>query len=222
MDWQGARKPRRTPDSFDCGYRPRVLGHLTVSEPALRRILSGDSLREPLRRLLATRPVFRVAPPSGTASAVLVPLVQRAGQVHLWLVRRSASLRRHGGQVAFPGGKVDPTDDGALATALREAHEEIGLAPIMVDVLGRLDDLVTGTGFTISPFVGWIEAPFTPVANVAEVARVFDVPLGVFFDEPQGVPPFHGHHVDGEVVWGASGKILRDLVLLVRGIERDE
>jgi 8-oxo-dGTP pyrophosphatase MutT (NUDIX family) len=193
-----------------------------VIEPALRRILSSDALREPLRRMLAARPVVRVAASSGTASAVLVPLVHRAGEVHVWLVRRSSGLRRHSGQVAFPGGKMDPTDDGMLATALREAHEEIGLAPVLVDVLGRLDDLVTGTGFTVSPFVGWIDAPFTPVANAAEVARVFAVPLRVFFGDAEGVPPFHGHTVDGELVWGATGKILRDLVALVRGIEPDE
>jgi 8-oxo-dGTP pyrophosphatase MutT (NUDIX family) len=117
---------------------------------------------------------------------------------------------------------MDEGDDGMLATALREAQEEIGLAPNMVDVLGRLDDLVTGTGFTIAPFVGWIEGPFTPVANAAEVARAFDVPLGTFFGAADGVPPFHGHTVDGELVWGATGKILRDLVALVREIEAIE
>ena len=94
-----------------------------------------------------------------------------------------------------------PTDDGPRATALREAHEEIGLLPSSVDVLGRLDDLVTGTGFTIAPFVGWIDGPFEPVANEAEVARVFAVPLLTFFDKARGIPPFHGH-----TVWVSEGR----------------
>jgi 8-oxo-dGTP pyrophosphatase MutT (NUDIX family) len=192
-----------------------------VGEPALVRILSGDGLRELLRGSLAARTPVRASPSSGTASAVLIPLAVHAGEVHLWLVRRAKTLRRHSGQVAFPGGKVDATDDGSRATALREAHEEIGLLPSAVDVLGRLDDLVTGTGFTIAPFVGWIEGPFDPVPNEAEVARVFAVPLRTFFDKARGIPPFHGHMVDGERVWGATGKILRDLVGVVRELDRD-
>jgi 8-oxo-dGTP pyrophosphatase MutT (NUDIX family) len=121
--------------------------------------------------------------------------------------------------VAFPGGKRDDTDESTRVTALREAHEEIGLLAEDVDVLGRLDVLVTGTGFTISPFVGWVARPFTPVANAAEVARVFAAPLRAFFERRHGIPPFRGHTVHGELVWGATGKMLRDLVTVVRTIE---
>jgi 8-oxo-dGTP pyrophosphatase MutT (NUDIX family) len=189
-----------------------------VVERTAPGVLSGRVLREPLRAALATRVVLRAPPSSGTASAVLVPLFEEASETHVWLVRRAASLRRHSAEVAFPGGKADPTDASELATALREAHEEIGLAPDAVDVLGRLDDLVTGTGFTIAPFVGWIVAPFTPTRNAAEVDRAFDVPLRAFFEKARGIPPFHGHTIAGERVWGATGKILRDLVGLVTDI----
>jgi 8-oxo-dGTP pyrophosphatase MutT (NUDIX family) len=145
----------------------------------------------------------------------LIPLFEEGNEVRLWLVRRASTLRRHSGQVAFPGGKSDPLE-APRETALREAHEEIGLTATAVDVLGRLDDLVTGTGFTIAPFVGWLREPFTPVPSQAEVARVFSVPLAAFMAKPRGIPPFHGYDVDGERVWGATGKILRDLLAVLR------
>ncbi len=183
-----------------------------MSVPDAPRDLSERAIREPLRANLALRVVARAPPASGTASAVLIPLFARGDETHVWLVRRAAGLRTHSGQVAFPGGKTDASDASGLATALREADEEIGIPPASVDVLGRLDDLVTRTGFTISPFVGWVASAFTPRPNPEEVARVFDAPLRAFFARPRGIPPFRGHTVDGEFVWGATGKILRDLV----------
>jgi 8-oxo-dGTP pyrophosphatase MutT (NUDIX family) len=178
--------------------------------------LTEEAIREPLRAWLLARVVTHAPPSSGTASAVLVPLFVRDGQVRLWFVRRAATLRKHSGQVAFPGGKTDAQDASLLATALREAEEEIGLPRVSVDVLGRLDDLVTGTGFTISPFIAWVTEPFTPEPNPSEVDRVFDAPLEAFFENARGIPPFHGHTVDGELVWGATAKIVRDLVGVVR------
>ncbi len=179
--------------------------------------LTEATLREPLRALLSARTVVRAPPSSGAASAVLVPLFERDGDVYVWLVRRSDRLRKHSGQVAFPGGKTDAGDASGRATALREAEEEVGLRAAAVDVLGQLDDLVTGTGFTISPFVGWVAGPFTPRPNPDEVARVFRAPLRAFFARPSGIPPFHGYTIDGEFVWGATAKIARDLVKILRG-----
>jgi 8-oxo-dGTP pyrophosphatase MutT (NUDIX family) len=187
-----------------------------TTQEAAPRALSEQAVREPLRARLARRQVTLAPASSGTASAVLVPLFERRGEARLWFVRRAVDGGKHSGQVAFPGGKVDPADESTLATALREAEEEIGLPPESVDVLGRLDDLVTITGFSISPFVAWIVTPFTPQPSPAEVARVFDAPLRSFFERAQGVPPFHGHTVDGEFVWGATGRIVRDLVDVLR------
>lgn len=180
---------------------------------------SEATLREPLRRALARRVLVRAAVISGAGAAVLVPLFEHEGEVHVWLLRRSAELRRHAGQVGFPGGKTDPADATPLATALREADEEIGLHPDSVDVLGRLDDLVTGTGFTVAPFVGWLTAPFVPIPNGAEVARVFHGPLRLFMQKPRGIPPFHGHTVDGELVWGVTGRIVASFVKVLRELE---
>ncbi len=127
-------------------------------------------------------------------------------------------MRSHAGQVAFPGGKREPHDESLCATALREAEEELGIAPRYVDVLGGLDDMLTITGFTISPWVGWLEPGAAIVPNATEVARAFHVPLRVFLDPPSGVLPWRGWTVDGELVWGATAAIVRGFMGLVRAL----
>jgi 8-oxo-dGTP pyrophosphatase MutT (NUDIX family) len=174
----------------------------------------GSRTRELLRAALGARTHESASSDIGTAASVLVALFEQEGEPFLWLVRRTTTLRRHGGQVALPGGKTDPTDASALATALREAYEEIGLEPARVDVLGRLDDEVTSTGFTIAPFVGWLAEPFTPVPNPAEVACAFAVPLRVFREAPSGIPPLRGYSANGEWIWGATASIARTLAAL--------
>jgi 8-oxo-dGTP pyrophosphatase MutT (NUDIX family) len=151
-----------------------------------------------------------------------MPLFEREGDVFVWLLRRASGLRTHGGQVALPGGKADASDESPLATALREAQEEIGLEPRHVDVLGRLEDLQTITGFSIAPFVGWLTgdgpgraSAWHPVPNVGEVARTFAAPLRAFLETPQGILPKRGYTIDGELVWGATAKMLRGLAALV-------
>jgi 8-oxo-dGTP pyrophosphatase MutT (NUDIX family) len=172
------------------------------------------TLREPLRRRLAGRAPSKL-PKGGTAAAVLVTLFERDGEVHVWLARRPKTMRSHAGQVAFPGGKSDRDDGSLLVTALRETHEELGIEPERVDVLGALDDVFTITGFTISPWVGWVGADVEPTANPSEVARVFAAPLRAFLEEPTGVLPFRGWTVDGELVWGATAAIVRGFVAIV-------
>lgn len=110
------------------------------------------------------------------AAAVLVPLVQRA-ETQVVLTRRNERLRQHGGQVSFPGGRVDAADDGPVSAALREAHEEIGLQRQHARLLGYLDPLRTVTGFRIVPVVAEVEASFVPTPEPGEVAEVFEVPL---------------------------------------------
>jgi 8-oxo-dGTP pyrophosphatase MutT (NUDIX family) len=176
---------------------------------------SASRTRDALRAALRTRPHENAPSDIGTAAAVLLALFEQEGEPFVWLVRRTTALRRHGGQIAFPGGKTDPTDPSSLVTALREAREEIGLDPARVDVLGRLDDKVTGTGFTIAPFVGWILDPFTPVPNPAEVARAFAVPLRTFGEEPSGIHPRRGYAASGEWIWGATAAIGRSLARLL-------
>jgi 8-oxo-dGTP pyrophosphatase MutT (NUDIX family) len=171
----------------------------------------ASRVRESLRAALGARTCVTASGDAGTAAAVLLALFEQEGEPFLWFVRRTATLRHHGGEIAFPGGKADATDASPLAAALREAREEIGLDPERVEVLGRLDDKVTSTGFTIAPFVGWIVQPFIPVPNPSEVARAFAVPLRLFREAPSGVTPLRGYRASGEWIWGATASMGRTL-----------
>ena len=117
-------------------------------------------------------------------------------------------MRSHAGQVAFPGGKPEDGDASLLHTALRETEEELGIVRADVDVLGELDDMHTVTGFTITPWVGWLERGEAIHPNPAEVARAFAPPLRAFLEPASGVPPWRGWTIDGELVWGATAAIL--------------
>ncbi len=156
-----------------------------------------------------------------TEAAVLVPLVNRAAGVQVLLTQRTAHLRDHGGQVSFPGGRVEPEDADREATALREMNEEIGLASDCVTLLGRLPGYEIPSGFRITPVVGWIEPPFTLVPDVFEVADIFEAPLDYFLDlanYQRREYHFRGRHrhylaipYDGRYIWGATAGMLYSL-----------
>jgi 8-oxo-dGTP pyrophosphatase MutT (NUDIX family) len=177
--------------------------------------LTEAVLREPLRRRLASRTPNKLPLGATTAAAVLILLFEKDGEAHVWLVRRPTSMRSHGGQVAFPGGKSDESDGSMLITALRETEEELGIARARVDVLGALDDMLTVTGFTITPWVGWLARGVQVRPNPGEVARAFSPPLRSFLGPSNGAPPWRGWTVDGELVWGATAAIVDDFVRLV-------
>jgi 8-oxo-dGTP pyrophosphatase MutT (NUDIX family) len=123
-------------------------------------------------------------PKDKSVAAVLVPLFEREEQLHVLYTRRSDRLLSHQGQVAFPGGKVDRTDVDLVATALREAHEEIGLHPHTVEIIGSLTTMDTmASGYSVAPFVGVIPEPITLRPNPREVAEIFSVPLNVLSDQ---------------------------------------
>jgi len=161
-----------------------------------------------------------------TPAAVLVPIVLGANPGVL-LTKRTAHLTRHAGQVAFPGGRIDPGDRDAVAAALREAEEEIGLSPGQVEVLGSMPDYVTSTGFTVTPVLGLVTPGFEPAPSAAEVAAVFELPLSVLLDPsaPQRRRmEFRGRmrefwvwpHPD-HYIWGATAAILVHLAHKLRG-----
>jgi 8-oxo-dGTP pyrophosphatase MutT (NUDIX family) len=157
------------------------------------------------------------------AAAVLVTLVMHERPT-LLLTQRTAHLSTHSGQVAFPGGKIDAEDSDAVAAALREAHEEVGLRLDQVEVLGQLPSYVTGSAFAVTPVVAWVGPGYDWVANPNEVAQVFEVPLDFVLN-----PANHRRHVwafDGEqrewfsmpyqdgqeehYIWGATAGMLRN------------
>jgi len=117
-----------------------------------------------------------------TAAAVLVPVVNRPTGLTLLLTQRSADLPDHPGQISFPGGRVEPDDASLAHAALREAHEEVGLAADRVALLGELAPYETVTGYRVTPIVGWVEPPFVLTPDPIEVADVFEVPLAFLLD----------------------------------------
>ncbi|HEY7657314.1 MAG TPA: CoA pyrophosphatase [Burkholderiales bacterium] len=161
-----------------------------------------------------------------TEAAVLVPLVDRAGELQLLLTQRTAHLDDHAGQISFPGGRVEPGDASREETALRETAEEIGLAPQSVAVLGRLPDYEIPSGFRITPIVGWVEPPFALNPDPFEVAAVFEAPLEHFLDAARYQRRqyrFRGRHrhylaipFEGRYIWGATAGMLYNLCRLLR------
>lgn len=120
-------------------------------------------------------------PPGRTLRPAAVLLAFEPGR-GVWLTKRSSHLKHHPGQIAFPGGKLDPTDASLQAAALREAQEEIGLPPENVDIIGTLPPHETVTGFLVTPFVGHVYRPFTARPEAGEVEEVFAVPLDHLID----------------------------------------
>ena len=183
-----------------------------------------------LRAALAAAPPPSETPP-GIASAVLVPLFERDGDLHLLFTKRSESLPHHRGQVAFPGGRhVADADPSLLATALRETEEEIGVAPSDVDVLGTLAPIHTfSSNFLINPFVGVIPHPYDFRPNPREVSAIFSVALDVLLDPATAaeeewtidgaIVPISTYRHGEHVIWGATHRItssLLDLLQVVR------
>jgi 8-oxo-dGTP pyrophosphatase MutT (NUDIX family) len=119
---------------------------------------------------------------SNIPAAVLVPIVLRETGLTMLLTQRTAHLRDHGGQISFPGGRCEPSDISAEATALREAEEEVGLDPGQVEIIGRLPQYLTGTGFTITPVVGLVTPPINLKLDDFEVAEAFEPPLAFLLD----------------------------------------
>jgi 8-oxo-dGTP pyrophosphatase MutT (NUDIX family) len=179
--------------------------------PNIREYL--DRLR---RNLKAVESVQRPAP--GTErkfAAVLLPMFERDNDLHLLYTRRSDRLASHRGQVAFPGGRFERRDPHLLAAALREAHEEVGLHPQRVEVLGTFPGRTTrSTNIPVTPFVGMIHGPLDLRPDPKEVAEIFHVPLTAL-----RAPRYRGHHnwrlngsvskrdailYEGQVIWGLT------------------
>jgi 8-oxo-dGTP pyrophosphatase MutT (NUDIX family) len=198
--------------------------------------LSSCEVDDPIRRIkeiLTKREVKRVAAGSESMAhgsslvraGVLLPLFCKDGAYHILFTRRTDKVKRHKGEISFPGGMYDATDRDLAATALREAHEEVGIKPEDVELLGELDEVMTLTAFIVSPFVGLIPYPYAFVPSPEEIEEVIILPLFGFLQE--GVlteedwqygdknAKIYTYHCGRHVIWGATARILRQFLDLM-------
>jgi 8-oxo-dGTP pyrophosphatase MutT (NUDIX family) len=190
------------------GERSRRLAlGLPVSQPPLGSDFSLNGVTSP--------------PTTFREAAVLVPLVQRESGLTVLLTQRTDDMPSHAGQISFPGGRRQKEDADAVATALRETEEEVGLSRTFINVIGEIDPYRTGTGYEVTPVVGLVRTGFTVHADPREVADIFEVPLAHFLDEKN-------HRLDSRVwqgrerryyampyreryIWGATAGMLKNL-----------
>ena len=218
MSTRGGQQRIPRPDSFRVAGPP-PWAQLEVDE---RRLSLDDVRRRLLRSPPGAEPTSLV--PDSVAAAVLVPLLESGGEAHVLFIKRPETMSTHQGEIAFPGGKIDPAVDiDVRAAALREAHEEIGLEPASVEIVARLGGVATAASrFTITPFVGFLDRRPELVLNPAEVVRVLQVPLSELLDASlyreerwdafrQDMSVFFFELAD-ETVWGATARILTDLL----------
>lgn len=183
-----------------------------------------EDFRRRLGQAIAAHDPQHASAEEGRAAAVLLPVVG-GDEPALIFTLRTETLSSHKGQISFPGGSIDPGDADAAAAASREAHEEIGLDPGDVTVLGELDTFPTYvSGYVVTPVVGWLDSLPELVPNPAEVARVLVVPLSALTDEIRSDPGFvHEGRTypteawlwEGNVIWGVTARVLRDFLELL-------
>lgn len=208
--------------------RPRRLAHgvLNAAEITTRLSRHRPSGRRaspdaPLRGDHELNPGLYDSAQSLKAAAVLVPIVLHDSGANVLLTRRTDHLNDHAGQIAFPGGRLDPEDAGPRDAALRETREEIGLASKQIEIVSQLDIYVTRTGFEVTPLVGLVKPPIDLKADPFEVAEIFEVPLNYFLEE--GSRQVHSRVWRGQerrffvypykdyYIWGATAGMLNNL-----------
>ena len=187
--------------------------------------MNVDALVARTRERLGARQRRIVPPGPLVPAAVLVPIVDR-GEPYLVFAKRTERVLSHQGQIAFPGGRVAPSDPGLLETALREAEEEIGLPPAAVEPLGPLDDTETwASQYVITPWVGLVRAPVAWRPDGEEIEKVVEVPLAALLDRTNfrverrerggAMRDIYFWDWDGETIWGATARIVKDYLELV-------
>ena len=159
-------------------------------------------------------------------AAVLVPIQEIGGDHYLTLIERAATLRLHGGEIAFPGGNVAAEEKDTLAAALRESQEEIGIDPENVKIIGQLDDVTVGSRYLVTPFVGIVRSPFTVSPNKQEVNSVISIPVSALLEPDCFAAELKA---DGRVriiyhfryktldIWGGTARILKQLLEVAYG-----
>lgn len=167
-----------------------------------------------------------------TPAAVLIPIQERADGDYIVLTKRGDNMPTHKGQIAFPGGRVHAGDADLVATALRESHEEIGVVPEHVRVLGRLDEFTAGYGIVVTPVVGVIPPQYDFLLDLAETSAVASVPIRSLMEpgtyvknahlSPGGHPSYHFYVNNGWDIWGVTARILVQFLELAYDFESEK
>ncbi len=185
-------------------------------------------LNDRIKLILSRRKKMSLPPDGLRRAAILVPLLERAGSPHIIFTKRTDKVAHHKGEISFPGGMQDEADRSLLETALRECHEEVGISPEKVEILGELDDTVTFVSqFHITAFVGMVTPPEAYDTNPDEIERVIEIPLS-FLQEPshQSVEywgegedrrPIYFFTHNTDVIWGATARILKIFLEVLSG-----
>ena len=187
-----------------------------------------DDLRQQLERSLEKLDAAVETEWDAIPAAVLIPLYREGGDWKLLFTRRTESVDTHAGQVSFPGGQIEESDDSVVAAALREAQEEVGLDPADVEPLGQLNPLLTVSQFLVTPVVGIIPWPYPLETNPTEVARTFAVPIRWLADpdnletqarEPlipgRSIQVYYFKDFEGETIWGVTARITVDFLKML-------
>ena len=190
--------------------------------------MATDEVLERIRQALVEYAPRCADHPTATPAAVLILLYEQDGEAHVLFTERTDQVEHHKGQISFPGGACDGGDDCLETTALRETFEELGIRPEDVEIIGRLDDMVTISNFRVTPFVGILyeRSQYSFVLNEHEVAQVVQVPLEFLLDERNlelEVRQHQGRQVlvpafsyNGHRIWGATARMLHQFIELLR------
>jgi 8-oxo-dGTP pyrophosphatase MutT (NUDIX family) len=183
-----------------------------------------DAALERLRTIVERRPAIEIVAPQHRRACVLIPLIRAHGGWSILLTRRAENLAAHSGQIAFPGGALEGSESLEEA-AVREAEEEVGIPRRHVEIIGRLDDIITHSGFLVAPFAGVVHEPVEYVMQESEVVEVFEVPIEALLDvrnpEVRYVPfrdkqyPAYFYRYGEYEIWGLTGRMLKAFLDLV-------
>jgi 8-oxo-dGTP pyrophosphatase MutT (NUDIX family) len=177
-----------------------------------------------LRDLLANRRAIAIDAPQHRRACVLIPLIRGADHWSILFTRRAENLAAHSGQIAFPGGAVE-NEETLEQAAMRETEEEVGIRRSDVELIGRLDDLITNSGYLVAPFVGVIHEPIEYVMQEAEVVEIFEVPIEALLDpakpevryvsyRDRSYPAYY-YVYDSHEIWGLTGRMLKSFLDVV-------
>ncbi len=188
-------------------------------------------MKEKIRRILAQREKRGIIAEHLPSAAVLLPLYEKGGEYYILFTKRTEGVQYHKGEISFPGGAKHEGDSSLVSTALRECSEEIGVDAKEVEVLGELDDIVTRTSnYIVSPFVAAIPYPYPFKLNRDEVEGIIEVPIAALLDkrnfreetqfDESGPLAVYFYEYKGQVIWGATAAMLKQLLNLVFEIEQ--